>query len=139
MTPTLVPIAPRSRFAFGGAHVRCAKIAFAATSTIPIVLLVLLVTPPQRRFGCFSSSKEDIAKATVNKFAHEAYVQWAHENPGLVYPKHLGELSEYMNSKSAIDPWDSPYFMQRAQRGIVVMSAGPDRVFGTSDDFRSDD
>ncbi len=68
------------------------------------------------------------------------------------YPSSLAELIAYatgvrrlanqprvmqcvLDSELTLDPWDSPIFFQAQENRLLVVSAGPDRVFTTSDDI----
>lgn len=110
---------------------------------LAILALVMGLVVGPRVMKMFASSKGDIAKATVNKFAHEAYVQWAQANPSKQCPEKLEDLSEFMNSKDVKDPWGNPYKMMcgpnapAGVKGLAVMSAGEDGKEGTADDVKS--
>jgi hypothetical protein len=86
-------------------------------------------------------SKEDVARATVKKYAYEASLQWTRQH-GAPCPPNLRALNDYMNNKDIRDPWDRDYKMRcdalpAGARGIAVWSRGPDGVNGTADDVRS--
>jgi hypothetical protein len=91
----------------------------------------------------FGESKVDIARATVKKYAFEAYPSWSATNPSKACPDDLLALNEYMNGKDIRDPWGNPYKMMCGQslppgaKGIAVMSAGEDGKEGTADDIKS--
>jgi hypothetical protein len=90
---------------------------------------------------CMCSSKEDVARATVKKYAHEAYPQWDLHHGGC--PPELLALNEYMNNKDIRDPWGEDYRMHcggalpDGARGIAVWSLGEDGLDDTDDDIRS--
>jgi hypothetical protein len=90
-------------------------------------------------------SKPQVARATVIKYAEDAYPQWRREHPQRQCPASLVELNDYMNNKDILDPWGQRYHYACGKRavpasahGIWVVSAGADGVFGTDDDLRSD-
>jgi hypothetical protein len=97
----------------------------------------LLVGP--RTMHVFAESKSDIAKATVKKYAFEAYPSWRAQHPNLVCPARLVALNEYMNNKDIKDPWGGTYGFSCDDSGIRVWSRGEDGVSGTGDDIRSDE
>ena len=114
---------------------------------IMIVLAILalvmgLVVGPavMKRFG---ESKEKIAKATVQKYAFDAYPQWSSAHPDKACPTELKELNEYMNNKDIKDPWNNDYKMlcgsslPAGAKGLAVMSFGEDGKEGTADDIKS--
>ena len=101
---------------------------------IMIVLAILalvmgLVVGPavMKRFG---ESKEKIAKATVQKYAYDAYPQWSSAHPDKQCPEKLEDLNEYMNNKDIKDPWGNNYKMMcgsqlpAGAKGLAVMSSG---------------
>ena len=110
---------------------------------LAILALVMGLVVGPRVMKMFSSSKGDIARATVTKFAHEAYPSWAQANPSKACPDKIEDLSEFMNSKDIKDPWGTPYKMMCGQnapagvKGLAVMSAGEDQKEGTADDVKS--
>jgi hypothetical protein len=93
-------------------------------------------------FMCVES-KIDIARATVKKYAYEAYPSWSVEHPYPACPRSVLELNDWMNNKDARDPWGSSYFvlcgstLPPGAKGIGVASAGEDGAFGTADDITS--
>jgi hypothetical protein len=108
-------------------------------------MFVLGLVGSPRVMKMFSESKADIAKATVRKYAYEAYPSWAEEHVDAICPRSLTDLNEYMNNKDTLDPWGHPYFftcgvmvVPAGVRGVWVTSAGEDGSFGTRDDVRSD-
>jgi Type II secretion system (T2SS), protein G len=116
--------------------------------TIPlgVVLLLLLmvsyvVTLPSH--GGHGESRASVARATVGKYANEAFPQWQMNNQALTCPSSLVELNDYMNNADGRDPWGTPYIMlcgaslPAGARGIAVLSFGPDREYGTVDDIQS--
>jgi hypothetical protein len=85
------------------------------TITLIVVTLALLIGGTQvlstRAFRSFGCSKTDIARATVKKYAYEAYPMWSADHPGQACPRHLEELNEYMTNKDTRDPWGNTYRM----------------------------
>lgn len=112
-----------------------------------IVLVTLLVAgcskSKDRQAEMFGESKGDIAKATVKKYAYEAYPSWAAAHPDIYCPSSLDALNEYMNTTSTKDPWGFDYRMQCGAnlpanaKGIAVQSSGEDGKFDTADDLNS--
>jgi len=107
------------------------------------LLAVVLSAIAIRSLQTFGESKTDIAKATVKKYALEAYPTWVADHPDLECPDSLFVLNEYMNNKDIKDPWGGSYKMicggnlPAGVKGIAVMSAGEDGQFGTVDDIKS--
>jgi hypothetical protein len=88
------------------------------------------------------TSRVDIAKLTLKKYADEAFPQWTRYHGGRC-PPDLQALNEYMHNKDIRDPWDEDYRMRcgdglpEGARGIAVWSRGEDGLDGTNDDIRS--
>ena len=107
-----------------------------------LALIMGLVVGP-RVMKMFASSKVDIAKATVQKYAFEAYPSWSAAHPDKSCPDKLEDLNEYMNNKDIKDPWGNNYIMYCGQnlpagaKGLAVKSLGEDGKDGTSDDVFS--
>lgn len=108
-----------------------------------LALIMGLVVGP-RVMKLFSKSKEDIAAATVRKYASEAFPLWSQANPDKACPPDIAALSEYMNSNKNSDAWGQPYRMMcgpnlppGVQGGIAVVSNGPDQKENTADDIKS--
>lgn len=110
---------------------------------LAILALVMGLVVGPRVMAMFGDSKKDIAKATVQKYAFEAYTQWSVANRDKACPASIEELSPFMNSKDVKDPWGTPYKMLCGQnlpagaRGLAVMSFGEDQQEGTADDIKS--
>jgi general secretion pathway protein G len=91
----------------------------------------------------FASSKVDVARATVKKYAFEAYTQWSMRNSGKQCPDDLAELNEYMNNKDIKDPWGQDYQklcgdqLPAGAKGMAVFSMGEDGKPNTADDVKS--
>ncbi len=102
------------------------------------LVMGLLVGPAVMR--AFGKSKGKLATIAVQKYANEAYPQWATEHTGKKCPASLSELNEYMNEADAKDPWGNPYVMQCGEnlpagaKGIAVMSYGEDGKPGGESD-----
>jgi hypothetical protein len=101
---------------------------------VALVVSALVAGP---RMVC-SESKTDLAKATVKKYAFEAYPSWRAQHRSEACPERLDDLDEYMNNKDVTDPWDGVYEMSCSEYGILVWTAGEDGRAGTGDDIRSD-
>jgi prepilin-type N-terminal cleavage/methylation domain-containing protein len=110
---------------------------------LAILALVMGLVVGPRVMKMFGESKVDIARATVRKYAFEAFPSWAAANPSKACPDDLSSLNEYMNNKDNKDPWGQPYKMMCGQnlppgaKGIAVMSNGEDQKEGTADDIKS--
>ena len=110
---------------------------------LAILALVMGLVVGPRVMKMFGESKVDIAKATVKKYAFEAYPSWSSAHPDKACPERLEDLNEYMNNKDAKDPWGGTYKMLCGQnlpagaKGLAVISPGEDGKEGTSDDVKS--
>jgi len=110
---------------------------------LAILALVMGLVVGPRVMKLFFKSKGDIAQATVEKFAYEAYPSWAQAHPDKQCPAQITDLNEFMNSSSVKDPWDHPYKMLCGQnlppgaRGIAVYSDGENGKEGDCDDVQS--
>ena len=110
---------------------------------LAILALVMGLVVGPRVMRMFGESKVDIAKATVKKYAFEAYPSWAAAHPDKSCPEKLEDLNEYMNNKDAKDPWGGQYKMlcganlPAGAKGIAVQSPGEDGKEGTGDDIKS--
>jgi general secretion pathway protein G len=103
------------------------------------LVMGLLVGPAVMR--AFGKSKGKLANIAVQKYANEAYTNWAADHTGKKCPASLSELNEYMNQDDAKDPWGNAYVMQCGEnlpagaKGIAVMSYGADgKAGGEGDD-----
>jgi prepilin-type N-terminal cleavage/methylation domain-containing protein len=107
-----------------------------------LALIMGLVVGP-RVMKLFGKSKENIAAATVQKFANEAYPLWSQANPDKACPADIAALAEHMNSKDVNDTWGQPYRLlcgptaPPGVQGIGVISNGPDQKQDTPDDIKS--
>lgn len=110
---------------------------------LAILALVMGLVVGPRVMRMFGESKGDIAKATVQKYAFEAYPSWSAAHPDKSCPDKLEDLNDYMNNKDIKDPWGTPYKMMCGQtlpagaKGLAVMSAGEDTKENTADDVKS--
>ncbi len=110
---------------------------------LAILALVMGLVVGPRVMAMFSDSKVDVARATVQQFAHQAYTQWSMQNRSKACPDKIEDLTPFMNSPNVKDPWDSPYKMfcgptlPAGAKGLAILSFGPDAKEGTSDDIKS--
>ena len=110
---------------------------------LAILALVMGLVVGPRVMRMFGESKVDIAHATVEKFAFEAYPSWSSSHPDKACPDKITDLNEYMNSSDANDSWGRPIKMlcgsnlPAGARGIAVTSMGEDGKDGTEDDLKS--
>ena len=110
---------------------------------LAILALVMGLVVGPRVMRMFGESKGDIARATVKKYAFEAYPSWSAAHPDKSCPDKLEDLNEYMNNKDIKDPWGGQYKMLCGQnlpagaKGMAVQSPGEDGKEGTSDDIKS--
>lgn len=66
----------------------------------------------------------------------EAYMTWWRAHGDRVCPSGLSELDGYGRDQGK-DPWHQPYVMRCDPSGFEVISGGPDRRVGTTDDLAS--
>ena len=110
---------------------------------LAIIALVMGLVVGPRVMRMFASSKVEIARDTVRKYAYEAYPSWSAAHPDKACPERLEDLNEYMNNKDTKDPWGGQYRMMCGQnlpagaKGLAVSSPGEDGKDGTSDDIKS--
>jgi len=110
---------------------------------LAIIALVMGLVVGPRVLKYFGKSRVEIAKATVQKYAFEAYPSWAAEHPDKTCPDKLEDLNEYMNNKDTKDPWAGQYKMlcganlPAGAKGVAVTSPGEDGKDGTADDIKS--
>lgn len=90
----------------------------------------------------FRGGKESATKILVDKFAGQGYVQWQLQS-GENCPNSLDDVAKYVGKKDAKDPYKTPMQMVCGEdapedaNGFGVVSAGPDKKHGTSDDIKS--
>lgn len=107
-----------------------------------LALIMGLVVGP-RVMKLFGKSKEDIAAATVRKYASEAFPLWSQANPDKACPPNIEALNEYMNNKDNKDTWGQPYrllcgpTLPAGAQGVGIVSNGPDQKENTADDLKS--
>jgi prepilin-type N-terminal cleavage/methylation domain-containing protein len=107
-----------------------------------LALIMGLVVGP-KVMKLFSKSKEDIAAATVRKYANEAFPLWSQANPDKACPPNIDALNEYMNNKENKDTWGQPYrllcgpTLPAGAQNIGIVSNGPDQKENTADDIKS--
>ncbi len=110
---------------------------------LAILALVMGLVVGPRVLAMFGESKVKVAKATVGKYANEAFPQWSMNNTGKACPGQLSDLNTYMNNADGKDPWGNPYKLMcgsnlpAGAKGVAVTSAGEDGKEGTADDIKS--
>lgn len=110
---------------------------------LAIIALVMGLVVGPKVMKLFGESKVDIARATVRKYAYEAYPSWSAAHPDKACPERLEDLNEYMNNHDAKDPWGGTYKVLCGQnlpagaKGIAIVSPGEDGKDGTADDIKS--
>jgi prepilin-type N-terminal cleavage/methylation domain-containing protein len=110
---------------------------------LAIIALVMGFLVGPQVMKAFSGSRVDVAKATMKKYAFEAFTQWSIRNPGKACPASVIELNEYMNNKDAKDPWGNDYQvlcgdqLPAGAKGIGILSLGEDGKANTEDDLKS--
>jgi Type II secretion system (T2SS), protein G len=95
--------------------------------------------------GTPSASPDQLkaVKTTVQKYAYEAYPEWAVANPAKECPAALVDLDQYINRTDIKDPWGHDFKMMcgaavpAGAKGLAVLSFGPDGKEGTADDIKS--
>ena len=82
-----------------------------------------------------------LARTELSAYAFEAFPAWLVTNPHRECPDRLIEVNRHLPALHAVDPWGTPYqFLCGAQHGVGGLharSAGPDRMFDTTDDLAS--
>ena len=122
----------------GNAIGRIVVTIFAATSGAVVLTTALATCALHGELhGLHDQSKAGMAKATVKKYAFEAYPSWRHDRPGFTCPGSLLVLNEYMNQKDTLDPWGRSYRHRCEANQLLVSSRGEDGRFGTVDDVKS--
>jgi general secretion pathway protein G len=110
---------------------------------LAILALVMGLVVGPRVMKMFFKSKNDVAHATAEKYAYEAYPSWAQAHPDKQCPAQLADLNEFMNNNSINDPWGHPFKMlcgsnlPPGAKGIAIYSDGEDGKEGTCDDVQS--
>ena len=80
------------------------------------------MTQYKAEYSCYPTGELDVVISTL-----------AGENPRKIIFLDWYETPQD-RSKKVVDPWGTPYRIQIAPDTVVVLCAGPDRNFGTSDD-----
>jgi len=83
---------------------------------------------------CCGFTREHVAYIVAGKLAFEAYGEWAVTHPHSICPTSIYELASVLG-EDAGDPWGRSYRMICTDDRVVIVSAGPDGIFGTSDDI----
>ena len=105
------------------------------------LVMGLLVGP--RVMKMFSSSKVDLTRIMIKKYANEGYPQWQIHHSGKTCPDSVNEIAAEEDQKEAKDEWGNPLTMlcgdQRPAgvHGIGIVSVGEDGKPGTPDDLKS--
>lgn len=108
-----------------------------------IVMALLLGACGNQSTNVASPEQLKAAKLTAQKYAFEAYPQWAVANPEKECPVALVDLDQYMNRTDLKDPWGHDFEMMcgatlpAGAKGLAVLSFGPDGKEGTADDIKS--
>jgi hypothetical protein len=118
-------------------------IGFLAPLAVTLVVFFVATTvaigfmaQPRVRHACGGSHVE-IAKLAVQKYAYEAYPQWAAKYPTHTCPSSLYELDPFMNVWHQPDPWGHEYVLTCSDGNVYVASLGEDGASGTADDIWS--
>jgi hypothetical protein len=112
------------------------------TSWSVIAIGALTAIPVARDYHSWHDAHDRrVASSVVHRYANESFVRWGMDHPVQDRPLFVGELAAYVDGlgSSGRDPWGDEYVVRAAPVGIVVMSAGHDRILYTADDIRSDD
>ncbi|NVB77344.1 MAG: hypothetical protein HOV81_03030 [Kofleriaceae bacterium] len=128
----------RARELLVGAQAELVSLVPRTGVTFALALLFAVFMAAPRTMRVFVESKADIARATVKKYAFEAYPRWRAWHPNAACPERLDELNEYMNNEHTHDPWGGVYEMSCNELGILVWTVAEDGRPGTADDIRSD-
>lgn len=129
-------------YPLGGAADRRHAVVCLATVSLAAVLGLGFLVGPRALCGFRSESKQTIARATVFTFAAEAYPAWRADSGPVVCPHSLDALLPFMNDRSNMDPWGTPYRYRCELHGngsatLRVWSLGEDRIASTEDDVWS--
>jgi len=112
---------------------------------IAILGLVMGLVVVPKVMGNKEESERKIAKLAADKFAFEAYPQWALSTKKQC-PASVIELAQHMgkSEEDSKDPWGQPYKLfcganlpAGVSGGVGIMSPGPDQKEGTEDDIKS--
>jgi general secretion pathway protein G len=141
MTPADIAAPARKTLRRSAARLQRGMTLLEIMIVLAIIALVMGFLVGPQVMKALGSSRGDVAKATVKKYAFEAYTQWSMRNQGC--PADLGVLNEYMNNKDTKDPWGNDYVMlcgdqlPAGAKGIGVFSIGEDAKPNTDDDIKS--
>jgi prepilin-type N-terminal cleavage/methylation domain-containing protein len=104
---------------------------------LAIIGLVLGVLVGPKVMSGWQDAQRKTAQLMLEEY-RGAFVRWMADTGGAC-PEKLGDLLRYTNKKDLKDPWGSPFAMRCGgeEEPFVVVSPGPDRVAGTTDDLRS--
>jgi len=141
------PRTRRNSVGLGAAHRGLTLLEIMIVIAILGLIMGLVVVP--KVMDLFASSKENIAKLAVDKFAFEAAPQWQATNPSKGCPESLLTIAQFVgkSQQDTEDPWGSPLEMYCKGRDTMppeaqgnsfgVLSYGPDKKKGTEDDIMS--
>jgi prepilin-type N-terminal cleavage/methylation domain-containing protein len=107
---------------------------------LAILALVMGLVVGPKIMERYRDSQRKVAKLAVDKFADEAYPQWAVAHPAVICPSGLAELATSRNATT--DPWGTDYKMHCGQNAppsvaFGAASFGEDTRENTKDDIRS--
>jgi hypothetical protein len=109
---------------------------FRITMVTVIATTLGFVSRGRYRGGCCCGvSRERVAYHTAEQLAVEGYGNWALAHPERTCPTSIDELARSLGIDDAGDPWDRTYRVICTNDRVVIVSAGPDHVFGTPDDI----
>jgi hypothetical protein len=99
--------------------------------------------PPLRAGGTSAKSKIDATKRKLNRYAFEAYPEWAVSHLDAMCPENLADVGAYIPDEDGNDAWGRPIRMlcgptlPAGAKGFAVVSLGPDGREATEDDVKS--
>ena len=98
------------------------------------VLAPLTMGTPMRSPG----RTEDRVRDIVRAYALEALPLWARHGYDQLCPQSIDDLNDEVGRHDANDVWGTPLVLTCSEaHPPIVISAGPDRAFGTRDDISS--
>ena len=112
---------------------------------VPIALLVVLVlslskgrqaNPVAQGMAALEKTKTAALELHINNISTAITTYFGDYNE---YPENLDMLvPKYLAAKNSIlDSWGNPFHLEKDERqNFYLLSAGPDRIFATSDDVR---
>ena len=109
---------------------------FVVFLSVPLVIFVV----DKATWNHFPTSDVDESSFLVQRYAYEAFPQWASANQWAACPQTIDELAPFTYNRAPVDAWGTKLEM-RCSTGtrIYVRSAGPDLRFDTADDITSND